>query len=307
MRLGGIVQRSRFRWQQMRYRAVASYLRMRFPTEHEAQVNVNGYRLIVHLNTSIGNQLYIHGSFEPRETSLLRAVVAPDDVVVDIGANVGYYTLLFASLARKGRVIAFEPIPEQAALIERSLAANGHAHAVVHRLALSREAGEASFCVSRDKAFSSLIDTGRVEAARSIRVKTQTLDGFLATEPAREIGLLKIDVEGAEAMVIEGAARTLASGRVKRLMVEMSRENLEACGATQAEIDDRLIRYGYRGWCFEGQVLRRFSPGRGGRSPNVFYTRGDDVGDWLNRLTQMGIAHEEDHAGDADAQRTTVP
>lgn len=299
VRIGGLMQRSRFHWQRMRYRTIAPLLRWRYPTGREAEVRVNGYRLRILLNTSIGNQLYIHGTFEPRETKVLRAIVEPHHVVLDVGANIGYFTLLLASLTVNGRVIAFEPIPENAQLIERSVAANRCENVTVHRLALSDCTGEASFCVSEDGAFSSLIDTHRVKAKVSIPVTTQTLDEYLAGKHTEEIGLIKIDVEGAESLVIEGADRTLMSERVRCLMVEMNEPNLRTYNTTQAQVDARLRGYGYEGWCFEGMALRPFFAGRGGRSPNVFYFRLDAAKKLLSRLAECGIPHEEDHTGNA--------
>jgi FkbM family methyltransferase len=148
------------------------------------------------------------GSFEADKQRAFRHVVAPGMVVYDVGANVGFYTLLAAHLVGDGgQVAAFEPVPRNLAFLRQHVALNGLRAVRVHDVALSDAEGTARFDLGEESSMGHLSDRGTLE------VRTTTLDAVVARGELRPPDVLKIDVEGAEARVLRGAARTLATAR----------------------------------------------------------------------------------------------
>lgn len=133
-------------------------------------------------------------------------LVHPGDVVFDLGANQGVYTCAFASaVGGRGRVVALEPIPHQAARVRANVALNGFENCTVVEKAISDRAGAASLHMGFGDTAASLIDDGQ----SSIEVKTTTVDLLVDELGLQRVDFIKLDVEGAEMMALRGAERTL--------------------------------------------------------------------------------------------------
>lgn len=179
---------------------------------------------------------YLLGVSEPLLQSVIVQRLPRGGVFYDVGANVGYVALL--ACVAGARVHCFEPVADTAATLRRNLATNGFSSAAVHELALSDETGTAEFTVTAD--------TGRAGLAQfrgmgeRVQVQTARLDD-LDLEPP---DVVKIDVEGAEVLALEGMRDTLRKHRpvvvveihAKKTMAA-SREVLEACGLTVEILD----------------------------------------------------------------------
>lgn len=122
----------------------------------------------------------------------------------DIGANVGFYTLLSSARAgSSGRVISFEPLPSNVEFLRKHIALNGCANVDVRPVAISDRDGEATFQDTESNA------TGRLAAGGGRRVRTETIDGLLARGEIPPPSIVKIDIEGAEGMALRGARQCL--------------------------------------------------------------------------------------------------
>jgi len=152
------------------------------------------------------------GTAERRLQSALMRELRPGATFFDIGANVGFMTLIAARLVGPtGRVLAFEPVPANAAAIRENVSLNGIDWVEVHETAIAGSTGHASLIISDVSAFSRLATVNVPTGAReSIEVAVTSIDEFLAdgTHPVPDV--VKIDVEGAELEVIDGMRRTLA-------------------------------------------------------------------------------------------------
>jgi len=168
---------------------------------------LQGARMLIDLSCE---KYYWLGTHEPHVQDLLAEIVRPGMTVYDIGAHAGFFSLLCARLAGPGGAVhAFEPRAENADRLRQNAAANGAEQIAVHSVALSDSAGEAAF-VTHGSTLEGYLAAGG-EAADGA-VQTDTVDRLVdAGLPAPE--LLKLDVEGAEALVIRGAARTIAVHR----------------------------------------------------------------------------------------------
>jgi FkbM family methyltransferase len=200
-----------------------------------------------------GTTWFKRAGYEAETVALFARVLRPGATVVDVGANHGYFTVLAALLVGpEGRVEAFEPNPSVAAALGEVLARNGVSGRVaVHLAALSDTQGWARFfpSVSRvNDGLSSLLaspdalEHGVIRADHTIRVPTETFDAFAARVGLGRVDLLKVDVEGAEAMMLRGMARTLAERPPLRIVCETTPDSeamrtLTARGYTARPID----------------------------------------------------------------------
>lgn len=146
----------------------------------------------------------INGTYEREQTRLFVQHVRPGATVLDVGAHVGYYTVLSAVLAGpSGRVHAFEPNPRNAEFLRRHVRINRLDTVRVEQAAVSDHEGTARFH------FGTGSGTGHLADAGALEVRTLRLDDYCA-QHALAPAAIKIDVEGAEMSVLAGAFDTLA-------------------------------------------------------------------------------------------------
>ena len=186
---------------------------------------------------SLTPELLAHGTYDEPFTRFVQAELRAGDVAVDVGANIGLFTLLMARIVGPtGRVVAYEPEPENLALLRDNVAANYVADWVeIVAAAAAAQAGRATFyATERFKGNGSLVEHDAdyfasfdIDSNVAIEVETEALDrrfdGFDG-----HIDLLKIDVEGAEHQVLRGACGLLEAGTVQRLCLEVIRARMAA-------------------------------------------------------------------------------
>jgi FkbM family methyltransferase len=155
-----------------------------------------------------GGHVYWLGSYERSLRLLLEATIQEDSVVFDIGAHVGYYTLLCSLLVgRAGSVVAFEPSPRNLVYLKEHLRINQVANARVIEAAVSDRDGTALFDEGRSSFTGALSPHGR------LRVRVVSLDGQLADGAIPVPQYMKIAAEGAEVDVLRGAVGILTTAR----------------------------------------------------------------------------------------------
>jgi FkbM family methyltransferase len=159
--------------------------------------------------------LIVRGTLEPPVQEALRRLLAPGDVFYDIGANVGFFTLLGARLVGpSGRVVAVEPVPWCARAVGRNIELNGFGHAQIRAQAVGGADGSARLLVVGEASWSHLESTGRhADVREEIDVAVVALDSLVAAGTIPPPDVLKIDTEGAELQAIEGARETIARHR----------------------------------------------------------------------------------------------
>jgi len=188
--------------------------------------DMGGYRFYVNVGESLGVGPYFFG--DSGAAWLTRSLLRTGDICVDAGANVGHYTFLAASVVGpSGRVFAFEPNPDFASLVQRSIALNGYEGVIeVCGEALWSATGERKrFYLSvepTNSGTSSLVNHGWfLSESKTIDVQTLRFDDFAARSKIASFRLVKIDVERAEAELLEGAEGTLRSRGIDYVIIEM--------------------------------------------------------------------------------------
>lgn len=191
--------------------------------------------------------LLLRGVFEEHETKLFKTLIKSGMVVIDIGANIGYYTLMASRLVGpKGRVIAFEPEPHNYELLERNVKANGLNNVMLHKKAVADKSGAIELFVDSQNYSNPTIGKNRFgERAHKISVESITLDEFVVKElDGANIDFIKIDVEGAEGHIIKGAQNVLTRQR-PIITMEFWPQALRNAGTEPADLLNKMTEFGF--------------------------------------------------------------
>lgn len=140
------------------------------------QASNHEFQMLVRADHELGRQVYCLGVFEKEESAFIRQEIKESDVCFDVGANVGYHSLLLAVTAKRGFVHSFEPVPSNYHLLSANVLLNGLGNVAVNNCAVGSAQEEADFFITRDAAFSSFVDTGRMPVVERVRVPVVTLD-----------------------------------------------------------------------------------------------------------------------------------
>jgi len=199
--------------------------------ETQRQIRINGFDIIVRMGGKwgtggIAGDLIYNGEYEPMTTRVFKHILKPDMRVIDVGANVGYFTLLSASIVgNKGRVYSFEPEQKNFNELLSNIELNGYKNVTANRKAVDSKNGIAQFSVSRFEPgrHSLIADTmgGKID---KVDVETIRLDDAVKGK----IDLIKTDTEGNEFGVIQGAEKLLRQKDIKLIVEFFSINNNNA-------------------------------------------------------------------------------
>lgn len=180
--------------------------------------------------------------YEPATTRLFREVLAPGMVVVDIGANVGYFSLLAADLVGpSGKVYAVEPEPQNNAILRKNVDLNSYSNVRVIEKAISNYTGSVQLFLSAlDNGSHSISDAAARGVASEVQVAATTLDDLLEQEGWPQVDLVKIDVEGAEMLVLEGMTLLPQYSPQVKLVIEYCPFLLHASGINPIHLLDKI-------------------------------------------------------------------
>ncbi len=216
------------------------------PREGVRMAVVNGAVMELDLADLIQRNIYM-GSYEPAETARFANLLEPGMTVVDVGANIGYYTLLAArSVGPEGKVLALEPSPIFAKL-SRSVGTLRSQNVTCLNLAASATEGRLRLFLppaSYQNFDPSVV--AYTEGMTETEVECRPLDAVLADQGLDRVDALKIDVEGHEPAVVEGAARALAEGRIGWVLCEFHDGLLHQAGSSSSALLDLFAQHGYR-------------------------------------------------------------
>ncbi len=197
------------------------------------------------------------GFYEPRETEVLRRLAASMNTFIDVGANTGYYSVILTRANTKLRTVAIEPVEDTRKKLEENLRLNDlHERVGVVPMAVANRSGTATMFLpgTTGTVGSSLRDLHPLETSKSEEVPVTTLDELLGS--TNEIGgsiLVKIDVEGAEGLVLQGATELLSMGAF--FVVELSRKWLAQFGSTANDIIHLFSQHQYCCYAINSQGL----------------------------------------------------
>ncbi|HEX6810039.1 MAG TPA: FkbM family methyltransferase [Planctomycetota bacterium] len=234
----------------------------------------NGMEIHVVANDIVGQAICYSGFFEPETIALYRSVLAERKVFLDVGAQVGQFTLLASRLVGpRGRVVAFEPDPKTHRMLCKSVARNRLSNVMAVHAALADVNAVQTFHLSQAQnigANSLRPPAQGLDARTSVQVECWRMDDFLRDHGIPKPDLVKIDVEGAELLVLDGARQTLAGPDQPVLIVEFCEVTLAQFGASCEMLAARLEAFGYHLMYAGEPPLRPYAgPHPQGRAINV--------------------------------------
>lgn len=209
-------------------------------------LEVNGMKMKMNKGDRlVSYDIIVHGVHEKCETEVVKREVKKSMTVIDGGANIGYYTLLFAKkVGPSGKVYAFEPDPINFSILQENVRMNGFNNVVLVRKALSDSTGKAKLFLSEhNKGAHSLFNFNKQK--NYIMVETISLDEyFKKTKP--KIDFIKLDTEGAEGKILLGMKELLKRNKKLKMATEFSVIGLTSSGIDPKKFLKTLIDEGFK-------------------------------------------------------------
>ncbi len=201
----------------------------------------NGCLIELLYSESLGSRCLAYGDFEMAEIQFIQNNFRGTKLAIDVGANVGIYTMTLSSLVGdQGKVWSFEALPQNVLRMRKNLSNNSISNVDVFPVALGDSSGNVDFIVATDGAYGSLVSVqDNKETNQSIKVQIQKLDTIWESENTPKIDFIKIDVEGAEVGVLKGAIDLLKTYKPTILIEANSKSHL-------VEIMNILSPIGYK-------------------------------------------------------------
>jgi FkbM family methyltransferase len=205
-----------------------------------------------HIGVPVGK-----GTFETAEINFVSRFLRTGMTMLDVGAHHGLYSLLASrKVGPKGRVISFEPSPRERNALRLNLALNWCTNVSVQGLAVGNEQGEATFYLveGTETGCNSLRPPAlQVGSYRPIKVHTTRLDDWLRQRGIQTVDFIKLDVEGAELSVLQGAVELLAKAPRPVLLIEVAEIRTAAWRYSAREILSFMERLGYVWFCISSE------------------------------------------------------
>lgn len=185
------------------------------------------------------------GVYEKTELSIFREKIKPGMNVVDIGANIGLYTVIAARLVGpNGKVFAFEPEPENIAFLKKNIELNKLNNVIIYDCGLGERPGQVNLYKDKyNKGHHSIVRSDSAEGVISIKI--DTLDNILSEYGSLKVDIIKMDIEGAEYFALQGMKKTLENNRNIKIFTEFYPKIIEKAGGKPWSFLESLINNGF--------------------------------------------------------------
>ena len=204
------------------------------------KIQVEGFELYLRNEKDWG--LWQNGFYEPEVTSLVKSIVKPDWKCLDIGANIGYYTILLAKLCKY--VVAWEPEPSNWDMIEMNRELNKINNVFVYRQAVSDKEGEATLYISDINNGMNRLYKSKQATLAETKVNTITIDDIWNTGGHPSIDFIKMDIEGAELGALKGMKQMLEELH-PIIIMEFHPDSIIEYGANPKTVYNFVKKLGY--------------------------------------------------------------
>jgi len=191
-------------------------------------------------------RLSINGVYGELDTITIKQNVKKNDIVIDVGANIGYYTLLFSRLVGNlGKVFGFEPEPYNFELLKKNVEINNYNNITFEQKAISKNSGTINLYLAKNGIVGHRIYNSDV-CNGSIKVEMISLDDYFSKlDLTDKIDFVKIDVEGAELGVFKGMEKILNESKNLKIFSEFNRDVIKNEGSNPNEILEILNQHNF--------------------------------------------------------------
>ncbi|PIY79904.1 MAG: hypothetical protein COY81_00230 [Candidatus Pacebacteria bacterium CG_4_10_14_0_8_um_filter_43_12] len=207
-------------------------------------------KIICQPDSSYGSYIIYARYPEYDEMAFIHSYLRRNDIMFDVGANIGAISLLAADKITAGKVYAFEPTPSILAQLETNINLNKLGERIhTCSKAVSNSDGLLTFMIGKNSEVNHLAVKNNFDGSQAIQVPSVTVDTFLREEQIDRINLLKVDVEGAEMSVFQGAIHNLQNHSIEVIIFEVN-PNIALYGHTPQELLALVSSFGYQIFAF---------------------------------------------------------
>jgi FkbM family methyltransferase len=201
----------------------------------------------------VQSHIFVFNAYEKAESDFILSLLSNQDTFIDIGANVGYYSMLASKKITKGKIYSFEPEINNYQRLKDNIKLNGALNITAVHKACSDQNGMVVLSVAKDdnKGLNSIFLSDEYKS-HTQEIEAVTLDSFVKSNNISNISLIKMDVEGAEFIALKGMKEVLTNLK-PALVVEIVKNNLEAAGTSVEEFYTYLYRLGYKSYQIDGK------------------------------------------------------
>lgn len=216
--------------------------------------DLGGARFCCDLSEELAREVCVTGVYEPPVSRVIVSMLREGARMVDAGANWGYFSLLAAAaVGSAGQVLALEPDPRQFARLRENLKLNQFTQVVPLERAAADRRGPVTLLGYEDtdsnRGVSRIGGAPDGSGSRAFTVESVAIDDLVSAD--RAVDLVKIDVEGAEDLVLEGMRAGLSGHRYLAIVLELHPGLLRAKGCEPERLIQTLVGHGYRGWTID--------------------------------------------------------
>ncbi|MDE2590834.1 MAG: FkbM family methyltransferase, partial [Patescibacteria group bacterium] len=199
------------------------------------------------LDQVLSKAIALTGIWEPDEKKFFKSIISSGMTIVDVGANIGYFTMLFSKLVGpNGKVVAFEPNPRSYSFLEKNVKSNSLQNIIAVKKAVSDHSGVTKLFLSKNNSTDNRIFDSQIYETDNNReivdVQVTTLDEHVKD---MKVDILKIDVQGAEMTVINGALQTIKNNPNLQIIVEFWPAGLSSNGTKPLQFLKKLDNLGF--------------------------------------------------------------
>lgn len=209
--------------------------------------------ILINLNMEdwIQKQIFYFGRYEieKKETLFWQNLIKESENIFDIGANIGYYSLMASiRIGNQGKIFAFEPVTVTYNKLIQNIELNKFINIIPERIAMSDMNGEIELFVADEKSTGSSSISNHVNfSGIKEKVKTISVDDYVYNNNIDKLNIVKIDVEGCEPMVIKGMTKTMNNFK-PLILIEVLDERLNTVGSSKEKLFDLFIQNNYSGY-----------------------------------------------------------
>jgi len=237
------------------FKKIRSFL-IKLGVVNNSIVNSLGRRILIKLKPKYvvvdGNTIFldhedklnlsVNKYHEENETVQIKKQIFDGNVVVDIGASIGYYTVLFAKIVgEKGQVFAFEPEHENFNILKKNIEVNNFKNVVIENIAISDKIGHLPLKVEKDGSHKIIYDDSK---ENMYEIKSTTLDEYFK-QFDNKIDFIKMDAEGSEYFILQGMKKILEKQSDLKIMTEFNPPFLRQAGIEPEKYIKKLLENGF--------------------------------------------------------------
>lgn len=215
---------------------------------------LNGLHMRIYPSNEVYRSLFVRGVYDPNLLVAVTSLLKEGDVLVDVGANMGMFSLLAAKhVGEQGRVLAVEPSSRDFERLVENVKLNNLEHIITTtRCSISDKAGKVQIAIAAEER-SGLNTIGREFSSKGVEkisiedVDSQTIDQLVLSENLHRLDVLKLDVEGSEVLALKGAYLTIKTFR-PAIILGSNENTLEACGSNISELANIINDINYKAY-----------------------------------------------------------